>query len=169
MLSQVRYASSAVAHLCYRREQVAHPLDAFGFVVPHVEKRSVLAGSFSSVKFPNRAPAGRVLLRAFMGGAMQEDLLRQDDDALLQTAIGEMRELLGVSGEPVWSMLHRWPESMPQYAVGHLDRVAAMHARLNNLPGLELAGNTYDGVGIPDCIRGGEQAAERIHGGSKPS
>jgi oxygen-dependent protoporphyrinogen oxidase len=161
-LSAIPYASSATVSLAYRREDVPFPLDGFGFVVPHVERRALLAGSFSSVKYPGRAPAEAVLLRAFVGGAMRPDLFDLDDSALLTTVRDELASLLGVRAQPLFTRIARWPAAMPQYHVGHLQRLARLEAHVAAHPGLYLAGNAYRGVGIPDCIASGEAAAEAL-------
>lgn len=155
-------AGSAIASLGYLRDQIQHPLDGFGFVVPQIERRPILSGSFSSVKFPGRAPPGHVLIRVFLGGAARPDLLQRDDAALVETAHEELARLLGIDQKPVFSCLNRWNQAMPQYQVGHLEWVASVRSRLAQWPGLELAGNAYEGVGVPQCIHSGEQAAERI-------
>ena len=161
-LASVSYATSGVVHLGYRRQQVRHKLDAFGFVVPAIEQRNVMAASFSSVKFDGRAPAGWVLLRAFVGGAMNRQIMALDDAGLIAATRHDLAELLGITAEPGMTLVHRWPDSMPQYAVGHLELIEAVRQRVATHPGLELAGNGFEGVGIPDCIHGGEQAAERL-------
>lgn len=162
MLGRLESTSSAVVSLAYRREQVAHRLDGFGFVVPRVEGLRILSGSFSSVKLEGRAPEGHVLFRVFVGGAFQSELLDLADDDLIAMASAELSSLLGVRGEPVLNHLSRWVGAMPQYEVGHLDRVAAIVDQVARVPGLELAGNAYHGVGVPQCVHGGEQAAERL-------
>jgi oxygen-dependent protoporphyrinogen oxidase len=159
-LAAIPYASSATVTLAYRREDIPHPLDGFGFVVPHIERRALLAGTFSSLKYPGRAPAGTVLLRAFVGGALQPDILTLDDTALVAAVQRELTALLGITVPPLLSRVARWPDAMPQYHVGHLDRLGRISARLETQRGLYLAGNAYGGVGIPDCIRSGEEAAE---------
>ena len=162
LLSGIAYASSATVALAYPRAAVRHPLDGFGFVVPRVERRATLACTFSSVKYPGRAPDGFALIRVFVGGALQGDLLAQDDRALARLAHDDVAPLLGITGEPVLSRAWRHRSAMPQYDVGHLDRVAAIESRLEALPGLALAGGAYRGVGIADCVRSGEAAAERL-------
>jgi oxygen-dependent protoporphyrinogen oxidase len=122
----------------------------------------VIAGSFASVKFPGRAPEDRVLIRVFVGGALQADLATLPDDELVRMAREELGTLLGASGEPEISEVVRWLDAMPQYHVGHLDLVAQIEARVAEIPRFALAGNAYRGVGIPFCIRSGEQAAERV-------
>jgi oxygen-dependent protoporphyrinogen oxidase len=161
LVGRIESTGCAVVSLGYRREQVAHPLDGFGFVVPLVERRSILSGSFASCKFPGRSSEGFVLIRAFLGGASRPDLLERPDDDLIETAHGELARLLGIGGGPLLRQLDRWPEVMPQYHVGHLDLVRSIEERAAELPGLALAGNAYRGVGVPQCIRSGEQAAER--------
>lgn len=161
-LAAIPYASSATVTLGYRREQIAHPLDGFGFVVPHVEGRSVLACTFSSVKFAGRAPEGAVLLRAFLGGALQPEVLDLDDQALASLVERELARLLGISGTAHLRRVHRHPRAMPQYLVGHLDRVAAIEEMAARHPGLALAGAAYRGVGIPDCIKDGSDTAVHI-------
>ena len=139
-----------------------HPLDGFGAVVPAIEGRSILAVSFLSVKFPRRAPAGTVLMRVFVGGATQPELFDLDDDAIEALVRDELGDLLGASGDPLLIEVGRHPRAMPQYTLGHLDRVAAIRRRLARHPRLILAGNAFDGVGIPDCIHAAEHAAESV-------
>ncbi len=161
-LRGIPYASSATVSLAYRRDHIPRPLDSFGFVVPLVESRSIVACTFSSLKYPGRAPDGMVLLRAFVGGAMQEDQYHQDDAVVVDSVRRELRELLGITQDPVLTRIHRHAGAMPQYQVGHLDRMARIDARLTQHPGLAVAGNAYRGVGIPDCIHSGELAAEAV-------
>lgn len=161
-LQSIPYASSAVVVLAYRRDQIREPLDAFGIVVPEVEGRRIVAASFSSLKFPGRAPDDQVLIRVFVGGALQPQLLDLTDEALVQLAKDEMDEILGVSGEPLRSNLVRWHQKMPQYHVGHLQLIGRIETRVNDIAGLELAGNAYRGVGIPQCVKSGDSAARRL-------
>lgn len=161
-LSEIDYASSAIVVTGHRLADITHPVDAFGMVIPHIENRRILAVSFLSRKFPDRAPEGQVQLRTFVGGAMQPELLDLDDDQLVTIVCNELRDLLGVQGEPTVSVVTRYQRAMPQYHVGHLERVAAIEAAASAHPGLALAGNAYHGVGLPDCIHSGEQAAEGV-------
>ncbi len=164
LLSDIPYASSATVTVAYRRPDIPHPLDGFGFVVPRVEGRAILACTFSSVKYPGRAPEGTALLRCFLGGALNERVLDGSDDDLLATARAELRAALGVTAAPILARVHRWPFAMPQYRVGHIDRIAAIMRAVDSLPGLVLAGGGYRGVGISDCIHSGETAAARALG-----
>jgi protoporphyrinogen/coproporphyrinogen III oxidase len=161
-LSQIRYESSVVINLAYNLKDISHNLNGFGFVVPTVERRPILACSFSSLKFKGRAPEGGVLLRCFMGGATNPEILERDDNWLVKTSHEEICELLGVSDKPILKMVSRYYQSMPQYFVGHLDLIAKIKERASKYKSLELAGNAYAGVGIPDCINSGEIAAENI-------
>jgi len=162
LLGDIEYAGAATVSLGLRRADVPHPLDGFGFVVPRSEGKTVLAATFSSVKYPGRAPAGHVLIRCFLGGALNADVLGEDDASLVTRARRELAEALGVTAEPALVRVSRWPASMPQYRVGHLARVDAIERRAGALPGLHLAGGAYRGVGIADCIRSGEAAAEAV-------
>ena len=162
-LEAITYASTATINLAYKRADIPHPLEGFGFVVPFIEKRTLLACTFSSVKFAGRAPQDHVLLRAFVGGALQPEMFALDDGEMIRRVGDDLRALLGIATTPLFAEVARWPNSMPQYHVGHLDLVAGIQERAGRLSGLQLAGNSYTGTGIPDCVRSGEQAANRIH------
>lgn len=159
-LRSIPYASSAIVQLGYPRDRVSHPLDGFGVVVPNIEGRDILAVSFTSVKFPGRAPEGSVLFRVFIGGTLQGHLFDRDDEELVAIARREVESLLGASGEPSLARVARHARAMPQYTLGHLDRVASIRTRVEAHPGLILAGNALSGVGVPDCARVGLEAAE---------
>jgi oxygen-dependent protoporphyrinogen oxidase len=161
-LEAIPYASTATVNLAYRRDAIPHPLDGFGFVVPFVERRAALACTFSSVKFDGRAPAGHALLRAFVGGALQPEMFALDEGAMVAAVREDLRALLGVAEPPLFAHVEKWSRSMAQYVVGHADRVARIRERLSRLPSLHLAGNAYEGAGLPDCIRGGWKAADEI-------
>jgi oxygen-dependent protoporphyrinogen oxidase len=161
-LSAIEYEGAVVVSMAFDRRQIRHALDGFGFVVPAIERRRILSASFSSVKFPGRAPSDKVLIRTFVGGACQRELTELTDGDLERLVTAELADLLGITGPPLWTMIARWSNSMPQYHLGHLDRVARIEARIPAIPGLELAGSAYRGVGIPHAIHSGEQAAEEI-------
>ena len=161
-LRQIKYASTATINFAYKRSDIKHPLDGFGFVVPVIENRSLIACTFSSVKFSGRAPQDHVLLRAFAGGALQPQIFALDAADLLTRIEADLRELLGITGRPLFTEVAKWERSMPQYEVGHLDRVAEIESEVDRVPGLRLAGNSYRGAGIPDCIRSGQAAAESL-------
>lgn len=161
-LDAIRYASSATMTIAVRNEQLPRPLDGFGFVVPAVETRSLIAVTLSSTKFAGRAPEGYTLMRAFLGGAMHAHVYDLPDDVLRESILRDLRDLMGVTGEPLFIEMHRWPRSMPQYPVGHLDRVRRIDTQLEKLPGVALAGNAFGGVGVPDCVHSAEKAVDRL-------
>lgn len=161
-LQKIPYAGCAIVVLGYCREQVTSDLQGFGFVVPAIERRHILAASYSSSKFDGRAPDGSVLFRVFLGGAEHPEQLDHDDATLSNLAQTDLAELLGVQGEPELVRVVRWPRSMPQYHVGHVELVERIEKLSAEYPTLALAGNAYHGVGIPNCIHSGEQAAERV-------
>jgi oxygen-dependent protoporphyrinogen oxidase len=162
LISRIPHAGCSIALLGCRRDQIAHPLNGFGFVVPAIENRKIIACSIASVKFPGRAPEGKVLLRVFVGGALQPELMDLSDNEIRKVVLQELGELIGLSGEPEFCEIARWQGAMPQYHVGHLDVVRQIEERAAAIPHFTLAGNAYRGVGIPFCIRSGEEAAERI-------
>lgn len=160
LLEGIPYASSATVALAYRREAIVHPLDGFGFVVPRVEGRSIIACTFSSVKYPGRAPDGYALLRLFFGGSLDEASLERDDEALARTARDEVAAILGARAEPLFVEVSRYPRAMAQYLVGHQRRVEVIESAVARHPGLALAGGAYRGVGLADCVHSGEQASD---------
>ena len=159
-LKHIAYASTATVSLAYRRTDFSQPPDSFGFVVPAIEKRKIMACTFSSLKYPGRAPGDCVLLRAFVGGSLQPELFHDDDATMEKNVRDEIASLLGVTAQPIFSRVWRHPKSMPQYHVGHDARVKRIESALSRFPTLALAGSAYHGVGISDCVRTGEQAAE---------
>jgi oxygen-dependent protoporphyrinogen oxidase len=162
LLGQIKFASTATINFAYRRSDIGHGLDGFGFVVPFIENRSLIACTFSSIKFSGRAPGDYVLLRAFVGGALQPELFGLDEGEIKCRVETDLRDLLGTSGRPLFAEVEKWKNSMPQYEVGHLDRIAEIENELGKHRGLRLAGNSYYGAGIPDCIGSGERAAELL-------
>jgi oxygen-dependent protoporphyrinogen oxidase len=161
-LERIRYVSTATVSLGYARAQVAHPLKGFGFVVPRSEQRQILACTWSSTKFDYRAPGEHVLLRAFIGGAHNEQLAEMPEPALVEMARAELRAMLGITAEPVLTRVYRWHRANPQYEVGHQARIAALDRRAAQHAGLYLVGSAYHGVGIPDCIADGARVAQTI-------
>jgi oxygen-dependent protoporphyrinogen oxidase len=162
LMSAISYASAATVNLTFRETDFQRPIEAFGFVAPAIEHRKIIAGSFSSFKFEGRAPAGSILVRAFVGGVLQSAMMDLADDEIVAAVREEFRALLGVSAAPGHAIVRRWPNSMPQYEVGHLARVAEIEREVAAIPCFEIAGAAWRGVGIPDCIRSGEQAADAI-------
>jgi oxygen-dependent protoporphyrinogen oxidase len=161
-LQEIPYASSAIVNVAYKRADVTHPLDGMGFVVPAIEQRTILACSFSSVKFVGRAPAQQVLLRAFVGGALQQARYELSEPDMQRAVCTDLRHLLGITGDPIHVSVSRYPQSMAQYHLGHRQRVAHIESLVGRWPGLALAGNAYHGVGIPDCVHSAESAAQAL-------
>lgn len=161
-LAEIRYVSTATVSFGYRRADIAHPLSGFGFVVPRSEKRKILACTWSSTKFNDRAPDEHVLIRTFIGGAHNEALAEQEQATLIQAAREELRAMMAIDAEPVITRVYRWHKANPQYQVGHQARVAAIEQRAARHAGLYLVGSAYHGVGIPDCIADGARVTQTI-------
>ena len=161
-LQSIAYASTATMSLAFHRKDFPQAPNSFGFVVPAIEKRAIMACTFSSLKYPGRAPEDKILLRAFVGGSLQPELFNDDDAAMENKVRGELKQLLGVTAQPLLTRIWRHPNSMPQYHVGHEARIQRIESALSSFPTLALVGSAYHGVGISDCVRTGEEAAERI-------
>lgn len=161
-LHAIPYVSTATVSLAFRRADVPHPLDGFGFLVGRQEACRILGATWTSTKFPHRAPAERVLIRSFIGGVGHESLVALDDATLIQVVREELGRTLGIAAAPVLARVSRWEKANPQYRVDHLERVEAMEKMLTGYPGLFLTGSAYRGVGIPDCIHQASQTAERV-------
>jgi oxygen-dependent protoporphyrinogen oxidase len=157
----VPYASTATVAFGYKRDQIAHPMQGTGFVVPRVERWALLAGTWVTSKWPGRAPDGYALIRGFLGGGRDPHRLDANDDELIETARTELTELLGITGPPVVTRLFRWTRQSPQYEVGHLQRVAAIDEHLASVPGVFLTGSGFRAIGIPDCIADARAVAAR--------
>lgn len=163
-LRAIRYVSLATLTLGYRRRELGHPLDGFGFFVPRREGRALLACTWTSEKFAGRTPdAEHALVRCFVGGALGEEVVERDDASLVGLLRRELDDILGLRAAPVLERLYRWPRGYPQYEVGHLERVRRIEEALP--PGLAVAGSAYHGVGLPDCIRSARRAAEGVLAG----
>jgi oxygen-dependent protoporphyrinogen oxidase len=158
-LRQVPYSSSVTMTLGYDMRDLAMLPPGFGFLAPRSEGRRMLACTFVHVKFPHRAPPDRGLIRAFLGGSQDEAVLDLSDDALLALVRRNLREILGITAEPRFARIYRWRQAMAQYVRGHLARVERIERLRRQVPALELAGNAYRGIGVPDCIASGQQAA----------
>ena len=159
-LAAIPHASTAIVTFAYRREDIPHPLDGHGYVVPRVEGGPVLACTWSSRKWAGRAREGWELIRVFVGRSGQEDIVSWGDDALTALARREVAGRLGARATPSLQRVTRWPRGMPQYVLGHPERIARIEEALRTRPGLFLAGNAFRGVGLPDCIASGERAAD---------
>jgi oxygen-dependent protoporphyrinogen oxidase len=153
LFAEIPYAPVAVVSLGVRREDVAHPLDGFGFLVPRKEGLSVLGCLFPSTLFPGRAPEGHAALVAFIGGRMNPEIVAEDDGAIYAAVRQELGRALGLRGEPVFHNVRRWPRAIPQYELGHGRFVARAEAIERDHPGLRIGGNFLRGISVPDCIR----------------
>ena len=162
VLGSISYASTATVTLAYHQSDLSRPLDGYGYVIPRREGRRALACTWTSTKFPHRAPDGYALIRVFVGRAGQETDIPWDETGLLELAREELELTLGITAEPLVRRVFIWENAMPQYNLGHPEKLAQIDAALENHPGLALAGNGYRGIGIPDCIHSGELAVERI-------
>jgi oxygen-dependent protoporphyrinogen oxidase len=172
-LSGIPYSSSITVNLIYDEGKIGPLPEGFGFLVPAVEGRAMLACTFAHRKFLGRTPPGKAVFRAFLGGMKRVDLLDESDEALVAIVRREMREILGAKTisaevEPEFAQVTRWRRAMAQYAVGHKARMQRVNARVAALPGLRLVGNAYDGIGVPDCIRLGRKAARELAGAEAP-
>jgi oxygen-dependent protoporphyrinogen oxidase len=163
-LGGIQYSSSVTVTLGYD-EKVRRSLPpGFGFLVPRSEGRRMLAATFVHNKFPQRAPENRALVRCFLGGARDEKIIQMSGGEILQIVRDELRQIIpgALNAEPLFTRVYKWKSAMAQYSVGHLERVQRIESRRQNLPGLALAGNGYNGIGVPDCVRSGAEAAGKI-------
>ena len=160
--ASIPYESVATVNLAFRSTEIPRPPSGFGFVVPACEHRRLIGCTFASVKFPGRAPEGSVIIRAFIGGALHREVLALDDGAITRMVCEELRDLVGIQTAPHTVSVHRHPEAMPQYHVGHLARVDAIEAMASRVPGFYLTGNGFRGLGVPDCIHQAEVIVERM-------
>jgi len=159
-LKSIPYASTATVSLAYRQSDLPRPLDGYGYVIPRREGRKALACTWTSTKFPHRAPEGYALIRVFVGRAGQD--IPWNENELLDLAHEELKLTLGITAETLLSRVFMWDKAMPQYNLGHPEILKRIDTALENLPGLALAGNGYRGIGIPDCIHSGELATEKV-------
>ncbi|MHB0976502.1 MAG: protoporphyrinogen oxidase [Candidatus Aquicultorales bacterium] len=162
MLASIPHIDSATVSLGYKKSDIEGKVDGFGFVVPQKEKRKIMAATYSSIKWDFRTPdEDHVLIRAFVGGAKNQHLVRMDDDEMLKIVLGELKDVLKLDAEPDLVKIYRWFDGMPQYNVGHRAKVAKIMEKVSAHDGLQLCGGAYHGVGIPDCCKGGLTAGEK--------
>jgi oxygen-dependent protoporphyrinogen oxidase len=161
-LESVPYSSSLTLALAYDKASFGQPLNGFGFLVPRKERNRLVACTWVANKFSYRVPDDLVVLRCFFGGANDDAILGESDESLVHIARHELQRMMQVTAEPLFHHIARWPRSMAQYTVGHQARLKEIEERVANIPGLYLAGNGYHGIGIPDCVRTGRQAAAAI-------
>ena len=161
-LGGIQYSSSVTVMLGYD-EKVRHSLPpGFGFLVPRSEGRRMLAATFVHNKFSHRAPVNRAMIRSFLGGALDEQILQSSDDEILEIVRRELREIIALNAEPLFARVYKWKSAMAQYTVGHFDRLQRIESLRQQLPTFALAGNGYSGIGVPDCVRSGTESAAKV-------
>jgi protoporphyrinogen/coproporphyrinogen III oxidase len=161
ILGELSYSSAVTVVLAFKSAEIALP-EGFGFLAPRSEGRQIMACTFTHNKFEYRAPAGTALLRVFLGGTRNPGILERNDAEIVEIVRRELREILSLTAEPRFARVFKWHDAMAQYEVGHLLRIARLEMHMQRFPGLRLTGNTYHGIGIPDCVRLGRDAAEAI-------
>ena len=162
LLGAVPYSSSMTVALGFDAADFTAPPVGFGFLVPRSEGKRMLAATFVHNKFPHRAPEDRALLRCFIGGARNEQVLQAPDEEVVRMVREELQQIIGLTADPLFTRVYRWQGAMAQYGVGHLERLQRIESLLQQFPGLALAGNGYRGIGVPDCVRSGSEAAKKI-------
>ncbi|GMR04972.1 MAG: protoporphyrinogen oxidase [Thermodesulfobacteriota bacterium] len=169
-LLEIPYASTATVSIAFKKKDLKRPLDGFGFVVPRKEKRRIMASTWTSVKFDNRAPGDSVLIRCFIGGSKNRELLSLSDAEMVNIVREELSDIMGIEAEPIFARVYRWINSMPQYTVGHEERVRAIEEGAQAHPGLFITGSAYHGIGIADSVRCAEVTAKKaLHFIKNPS
>jgi oxygen-dependent protoporphyrinogen oxidase len=161
-LQAMRYSSSVIVQLAFAQSRAPRLPQGFGVLVPQAENKRVRAITFVHEKFDGRVPGGGALLRMFLGGTADPSILGASDDEILDQVKRELLAILNIREEAVAMRVYRWPVAMAQYEVGHLTRVGVIERGLSSIPTLALAGNAYGGIGVPDCIRSGREAAKKL-------
>ncbi len=164
LLMKVPYVSTATVSLAYKRSDISNPLKGYGFVVPKIENRKIMAATWTSLKFSYRAPEDYFLTRCFIGGSKNEELVSLDDKAMTEMVQQELRDVMGIKKDPALVRIYRWEKAMPQYTIGHEGRVSLIEERAGRYRGLFLTGSAYKGIGISDCIYNAQKMAEKVLG-----
>lgn len=162
LLEMIPYASTATVAMAFPASVIGGAVQGFGFVVPRIEHQNLIAATWTSLKWPHRAPPDQLMTRCYVGGVGREGILQLDDRALVEKVKAELKQICGITTGPTHVEVNRWMRAMPQYLLGHLERVEQVEGALSRYGGLVLTGAAYRGVGIPDCIRDGALAAERV-------
>jgi len=165
LLGMVPYSSSMTVAVGFDAADLTRPPAGFGFLIPKKERRRLVACTWVGTKFSHRVPEGKIVARCFLGGMEDAAVLQESDESIVAAVTGELAEIAGITARPRFTRISRWPRSMAQYVVGHRARQAEVEARVAAIPGLHLAGNAYHGIGVPDCIRLGRAAAQKILAG----
>ncbi len=162
LLNQIPYASTATISLAYSREQVERFIKGFGFVVPRIEGKNLIAATWTSVKWQKRAGTDHSLIRCYIGGRGREDILEKTDQELIAMVKKDLEAMVGITSQPHFGEVYRWHKGMPQYLVGHLQRVSHLRKEVAKFRGLGVTGAAFEGIGIPDCIREGSRTALQL-------
>lgn len=162
LLNGIPYASTATVSMAYSTTSLGSQIQGFGFVVPRKEHRPLLAATWSSLKWPNRSKPGDTLIRCYVGGRGREQMLDQDDQSLVEGVRRELTRIAGITTAPTMTEIHRWIQGMPQYVLGHQERIARIHRLVAQCPGLYVTGAGFHGIGIPDCIREGSKIGREL-------
>lgn len=161
-LLTIPYVSTATVSIGFKKKDIKHPLNGFGFVVPKIEKRRIMAATWTSVKFKYRAPDDSVLIRCFIGGSKNAELVSLSDSEMIKLVREELKDIMGIDAEPVIAKVFRWINSMPQYTIGHEERISWIDEKVARYPGLYITGSAYHGIGISDSVRNGEVIAKKV-------
>ena len=162
LLSKIPYTSTATVSLAFKKESISNPMNGFGFLVPRQEKRRITGATWVSRKFSDRSPDDSVLIRCFIGGSHNEKLVFLNDKDMIEMVKGELRDIMGITSEPLLTRIYRWEKAMPQYTIGHEERLSALNQKLSEYPGMFLTGSSYRGSGISECIKDGQLTAESV-------
>ena len=162
LLNKIPYASTATVSLAFKKESISNPMNGFGFLVPRQEKRRITGATWVSRKFSYRSPDDSVLIRCFIGGSHNEKLVFLNDKDMIEMVKGELRDIMGITSEPLLTRIYRWEKAMPQYTIGHEERLSILDKKLSEYPGIFLTGSSYRGSGISECIKDGQLTAEFV-------
>ena len=162
LLNKIPYASTATVSLAFKKESISNPMNGFGFLVPRQEKRRITGATWVSRKFSDRSPDDSVLIRCFIGGSHNEKLVFLNDKDMIEMVKGELRDIMGITSEPLLTRIYRWEKAMPQYTIGHEERLSILDKKLSEYPGMFLTGSSYRGSGISECIKDGQLTAEFV-------
>ena len=162
LLNKIPYTSTATVSLAFKKESISNPMNGFGFLVPRQEKRRITGATWVSRKFSYRSPDDSVLIRCFIGGSHNEKLVFLNDKDMIEMVKGELRDIMGITSEPLLTRIYRWEKAMPQYTIGHEERLSILDKKLSEYPGMFLTGSSYRGSGISECIKDGQLTAESV-------
>ncbi|MCL4467858.1 MAG: protoporphyrinogen oxidase, partial [Deltaproteobacteria bacterium] len=162
LLLSIPYVSTATVSLAYKKDSFGHTLKGFGFVVPRKENRRIMAATWTSSKFSFRSPDDSVLLRFFVGGTANQEMVFKSDDEIAGLVRAELKDIMGVTAEPLFVRIYRWDRAMPQYTIGHGSRIKTIEQLTAGLGNIQLCGSAYHGIGISDCINSGNTAAQSV-------